>query len=92
MTGNQSIFHVWGHEQVPYMNWLPTSTDFLLLYYDYPFPLDTLRQENAPPSQISKLKFWQSGHIMIIIKLFAIRDSIRVISPTKRRAIRIQVG
>ena len=57
MTSNQSIFHVWGHEQVPYMNWLPTSTDFLFLYYNYPFPSDTLRQENAPLLKLANLNF-----------------------------------
>lgn len=29
MTGNQSIFHLWGHQQVPYINRLLANTDFL---------------------------------------------------------------
>ena len=36
MTGNQGIFHMWGHK---YVNRLLASTDSPFLYYDDSFPL-----------------------------------------------------
>ena len=58
MTGIQSIFHLWGHEQVPYINRLLASTGFLSLYYDYIFFSYTAwGKKMYPLLKLAKLNF-----------------------------------